>query len=242
MNFVVRTRLKTIFYRRMLLDILISIAGFFGSILLSLILSFSFIELFVWVQTSSFRTLDTLMFIQGEGYATIALIVFFIIGFCVNLWIRKKLDETDVGIIPIVTVLVLILGMLLELYPFFHYSRVAPDGIFVRHSIGSEIHYTWKQISGVDLSCQFQSGRSRDAAFLNYVITFDDGRSINLYNSKEFGKTILSVDELLEKNNILVVRHPIPAINYLKKKINNEDYFNMVLKLFHEKQDNSKTT
>lgn len=216
------------------METILTAFSFMLTLLLSGFLGVLFAEIFVQMQSLIFRTADTIMFIQGDSYFLISLILSFTIGLCVQCYLQNLgKEEKDVSFIPKVIVALLVLGTFIELFPFFHYSRVTPEGIFIRHGLANETHYKFSQIRGVDLECIFPQYKGRSHAEINYILSLNDGNTINLYASKDFAKTILTVDDLLEKNNVPIVRHPISAINYLRRDTTNEEYFNTLLKLFH---------
>lgn len=215
------------------MDVLGAILLFMLTLFLSVMAGWGFTTVYAWLQALVFRTAETILFVQGDWYILISLVTFCIIGFCVRLWLETHKAKYWSVYIPYVVVGVFLLGTLAQLGQFFNYSRITAEGVFVRQGVISERHYSWEHVHDVDLSCRFERGsKGPERARIYYVVTMDDGRSINLSLSKDFGNKILEVDALFEKNGVPIVRHPIPAINYLKRQVSNDDYFNTLLKLF----------
>lgn len=183
-------------------------ATFTGIMLCCVLLTLGFLDRYVALQSKLFQTPDTILFVQGKYYSLIAIIAIFAICLYAHLWWKSNKPYFYLANFKIYFAVIiagyLLCGTIAEVDEFYHYARFTHDSLYIRGGIlQKEKSYNWSQVKRVDVNYKYGRKYSR----LNYIVNLDDGNRVELCESKNFHKVINTIDDIIKKNNIKMVRN-----------------------------------
>ncbi|NOW06130.1 hypothetical protein [Clostridium beijerinckii] len=194
------------------------INGLIFDVMIPMFISFPIIFLlyseYYRFQMLRFKMPNTLLFIHDNISEKIIFFSPYIIVLLVILNIRKKfqIKIIKIKICLLIAIIVFLSSAFLLYFQFFKYVNIGKEDIYISNGIFSKNEgYTWGDVTHAEVS--YKRG-NRNKIILIYNIYMNDGEKIDAYDSDDFFKRIIDIDNIIKDNNIKINR----------KKILNSDY------------------
>jgi hypothetical protein len=109
-----------------------------------------------------------------------------------------------------VLILFTVMSICLLTYEFFSYSIVTRESIISRDNVfRKQVNYKLEDINNISVSAFIERIRRKNRIVLYYTIYTNDGKTIELNESKEFWEKIVDLDKYLESKGLKIKRQKI---------------------------------
>lgn len=169
------------------------------------------------IQISKLSSESSLLFIHSrETFDIMFFSVFIMLFIIVSIFLPIK-DKFHIEVKKVIGCLsiagiVFIISASLLYSEFFNYTDINKYGIHIRNGISSDIkEYKWSDVSYAKVS---YNGINKGSLMISYDIYINDGQIVHAYNSEDFFNDILTIDNLMQSENITIKRQKISSDDY----------------------------